>query len=192
MAPSAWVNAALRLFIEIASFLLNEPSTTCPCDTFNSVFASPELVDKPSGFIDQFFSSIASAINLPLPRSLSVFSSLPTATAGLLRLTEIVPPEILLWLVLGGLILFLWLVCLIIVGVIFGFGYATRRCTKLIRYLFRATHPLTIAATISPHTPSPPVLSDTARLLAPTVASTQTDGNFRPRRPRQRQASPPF
>ena len=196
MAPSTWVNAALRLIIEIASFLSNDPSPLCPCESLSSIVASLEDTTSSYNFIDYAIGSIASAIGYTIPNHSTISTSLPLTTVYLLRLTEVIPPEFLLWIIVGGLTGFVFSVFgLLLLGVIF-LGFSAYQCTQSTWHYFRPSRQRPTQQSQSPNnqrsyqtqslTTSPrPVLSDTARILAPSVAATQSNIVLRPRRPRQ-------
>ena len=196
MAPSTWVNAALRLIIEIASFLSNDPSPLCPCESLSSIVASLENTTSSYNFIDYVLGSIASAIGYTIPSTSTISTSLPLTTVYLLRLTEVIPPEFLLWIIIGGLTGFVFSVFgLLLLGIIF-FGFSAYQCTQSTWRYFRPSRQRTVCQPQSLNgqsshqsrsitTPQRPVLSDTARTLAPSVAATQSNIVLRPRRPRQ-------
>ena len=185
MAPSAWANAALRLIIEVASFLLNDNSSLCPYETLTSLFNSLKSSSTSQGLVDQLLSSLASTLSLPLPQSLFAFSGLPVATAYILRLTEVIPPEFVLWIIICGLIFVLLVSFGMIFAVLIGLVFLVLRCTLSTGNSHRVTSTPTTSDSAPPASSAPP-LSDTAQIIAPTVASTQSNVVLRPRRPRRR------
>ena len=201
MAPSTWVNAALRLIIEVASFLSNNPSPLCPCESLSFLVASLENTTSSYNIIDYIIGSIASFIGYTIPSAASANTSLPLTTVYLLRLTEVIPPEFLLWIIIGGLSGFvLSIFGLLVLGFIF-FGFSAYRCMKSTWNYFRPSRQRSVRRprSLDSHTPrtpqqltipTRPALSDTARTLAPSVAATQSNIVLRPRRPRQQDSLP--
>ena len=207
MAPSAWANAALRLILEVASFLLSDSSPLCPCESLVTTLDSLKTSPKTQNFVDRLLTSLATSLGLTMPTALSVYSGLPLATAYILKLTEIVPPEFVLWLIVCGLVSCLLvifgsvLVAFLIIGRLVYkiaqlFYFSIRLLYDLFgvrnfsfsRRLFSRTSSRPAIATsrrTALTNDTPPTLSNAARMLAPSLAANQSSLNLRPRRPRR-------
>ena len=207
MAPSAWANAALRLILEVASFLLSDSSPLCPCESLVTTLDSLKTSPKTQNFVDRLLTSLATSLGLTMPTALSVYSGLPLATAYILKLTEIVPPEFVLWLIVCGLVSCLLvifgsvLVAFLIIGrlvykiaQLFYFSirllynlFGVRNFSFSRRLFSRTTSRPAIATShrTALTNDTPPTLSNAARMLAPSLAANQSSLNLRPRRPRR-------
>ena len=132
MALPVSVQLALRLVMIISSFLLQEHSPSCSELALSRL--KHQFLDKdhnPS-LMDSIVSYTAYTLGIRLPRALTVFDDLPVGTSFLLQLTEIVPVEILLLLIIGGLFV---LLCMITIFAILTLYYGIRlsiHCMKSI------------------------------------------------------------
>ena len=96
MALPHWMNITLRLVSNVTSFLLNDPPAECPLASLSHEERYRHS-DSSAGILDAAFSFVATSVGLDLPRTLTVVDGLTVATAFLLRLTESVPAEVLLF-----------------------------------------------------------------------------------------------
>ena len=112
MALPNWMHLVLRLIHDISHFLLfnatEEPTyqTTRPANA--TTIAPPESLSHStifSGIGERTIDLVAGLLGVALPRAVTIVSDLPAATAALLRLTEIIPADVVLFLCLSGLLL---------------------------------------------------------------------------------------
>ena len=113
MALPTWMHVVLQLIHDISHFLLfnsaEEPTyrtTTRPINA--TTVAPPESLGHPTtfpGIGERTIDLVAGLLGVALPRAVTIVSDLPAATAALLRLTEIIPADVVLFLCLSGLLL---------------------------------------------------------------------------------------
>ena len=113
MALPRWMHMAMSVVYEVAAFLIEDPNALAslgsgPC--YNNLTVPRE---EPLRLSDYLLSYLSSLAGLELPRALTILNGLPLATSLLLRLTEVIPPELLLFLCVSGVVL--WLI-------VFGLG----------------------------------------------------------------------
>lgn len=117
MALPCWMRVIVSVIYEVAAFLIHEPQsnsrdinrTPCAFDGFTSHHDSSS---ESLGLSDYLLSSLSSALGLELPRAVTILNGLPLATSLLLRLTEVLPPELLLFFCITGMIF--WVTCAIL------------------------------------------------------------------------------
>ena len=185
MALPRWMNVTLRLVSNVSAFLLNESSPVCPLapveqgQTYSVAESSATLIDSALGYV-------ASSVGLNLPRTLAVVDGLSVATAFLLRLTESVPAEVLLFLMVSGAVFWLIAVLLLAVGMVTIGGLFFTRLTRTTRQPVPpcpalpevpVRHPSTLEAPAEQ-----PALSDTARSLTNTIVPPRSSMRTRRRR----------
>ena len=185
MALPRWMNVTLRLVSNVSAFLLNESSPVCPLapaeqgQVYSITESSATLIDSALGFV-------ASSVGLNLPRTLAVVDGLSVATAFLLRLTESVPAEVLLFLMVSGVVFWLIAVLLFAVGVVTIGGLFFTRLTRTTRQTAPPCPALPEAPVRHPSTleapAEPPALSDTARSLSSTIVPPRNSMRARRRR----------
>lgn len=187
MALPCWMRVIISVIYEVAAFLVHEPHSArevprspCAFDGFNP---TQSTADESLGISDYMLSSISNALGLELPRAVTILNGLPLATSLLLRLTEVLPSELILFFCISGMIF--WLACamigtvLIVVtsGLIFRFvcwpprvlaNWATQRFMTP-----PAPTPRPRVRAAPPQVALPPnpanVLSDEVRTFAPNV-----------------------
>ena len=137
------MRVAMSIVYEVASFLIEDPSVfsllgSAAC--YGNVAAPRE---EPLRLSDYLLSYLSSLTGLELPRALTILNGLPLATSLLLRLTEVIPPELLLFLCVSGVVFWLivfglgMLATVVIIGVVCcGFSFPTRLLRRT-----RATSP---------------------------------------------------
>ena len=107
----------VSVIYEVAAFLIHEPhansrdSTRTPC-AFDGLTSTYDNSRDSLGLSDYLLSSLSSALGLELPRAVTILNGLPLATSLLLRLTEVLPPELLLFFCITGMIF--WLTCAVL------------------------------------------------------------------------------
>ena len=107
MALPHWMNITLRLVSNVTSFLLNDPPSECPLASLSHEERYRNS-DSSAGILDAALSFVATSVGLDLTSyTLTVVDSLSVATAFLLRLTENVPAEVLLFLIVSGAVFWL-------------------------------------------------------------------------------------
>ena len=130
---------AISIVYEVTSFLIEDPSAfsllgSAAC--YGNVGAPREDPLRLSDYLLSYFSSLT---GLELPRALTILNGLPLATSLLLRLTEVIPPELLLFLCVSGIVFWLIvfglsvLATVVIIGAVCcGLSFPTRlfRCTR--------------------------------------------------------------
>ena len=171
MALFQIIRLSLRIVSSIVDFLLGDETQLSSANSPLTVPTQHHSLSESSSFLDGILTHIASSFDLSLPRSVTVFNELPVITSFLLRLTEIVAPEILLFLVLFGS-LSLIVLCGIGVGL---FAYIL---TKIFQYTISNVSELRVTPIVQePEEPltdntltaasRPFVLSDVAQSIAP-------------------------
>ena len=125
-------------------------------------------------------------MGLNLPRTLAVVDGLSAATAFLLRLTESVPAEVLLFLMVSGVVFWLIAVLLFAVGMVVIAGLLFTRITRTTQ---QPAPPCPALAEAPVRHPSAleapaeqPALSDTARSLSSTIVPPRSNMRARRRR----------
>ena len=187
MAMPRFIQLNLRIIADIARFLLQEDPPRCVSSTTPLI----SVEEVPPNAIDRFLSFTASMLDINLPRAVTVYNELPVATAYLLKLTEVIPSEVILLLVMCGILFCFAMLMLGMSGVAVGCGYAINKCTNLAH---TASH---APSTSEPNTdiplendaltvPSLPPLSDAAQALVPSVSANSDGICIRPRRRRYR------
>ena len=185
MALPRWMNVTLRLVSNVSAFLLNESSPVCPLapveqrQVYSVTESSATLIDSALGYV-------ASSVGLNLPRTLAVVDGLSVATAFLLRLTESVPAEALLFLMVSGVVFWLTAVLLFAVGMVTIGGLLFTRLTRTTRQPVPPCPALPEAPVRPPPTleapAEQPALSDTARSLSSTIVPPRSSMRTRRRR----------
>ena len=183
MALPVSVQLALRLVMVISSFLLQEHSPTC--SELALLRVKHQFLDdghNPS-LMDSIVSYAAYTLGIRLPRALTVFDDLPVGTSFLLQITEIVPVEILLLLIIGGLFVLVCMTTTIVILVLYVGIRLSIRCMKSICNQFRSfiTHNTTYPLS---YTTAQCSLSDAAQAIAPTVNAHESGMRLRNRRGR--------
>ena len=108
------MRVVVSVIYEVAAFLVHEPHSNpretprSPCAFDGFTGQLPSASDN-LGLSDYLLSSLSTALGLELPRAVTVLNGLPLATSLLLRLTEVLPSELILFFCLTGMIF--WLVC---------------------------------------------------------------------------------
>ena len=169
MATPIWMRLAFRLASEITAALSGE--TVDGCYLTNPNYQT--LPYEEQSFSDQLLTSIASILGIGVAQPMTLFRELPIATTLLLKLTETIPSEILLFLIVVGALgcvgfaVFLALVLPLVVAYLCSKGATTTR--HAIRFAFNRCRrtPNDTPVLQSSFTPSP--LSDAARHIEPTV-----------------------
>ena len=122
MALIDWAHLGLQLVHDLSHFLLFG-SLTDPLPFSSSTTSTPRIVSSGdsvssplSNLTERTIDYIAGWVGISLPRAVTIVTGLPAATIFLLRLTEIVPPEFVLFLCLSGLIA--WMTVLLSIGTI--------------------------------------------------------------------------
>ena len=111
----------ISVIYEVAAFLIHEPHTTprgtprTPC-AFDGLSGPYTPHSEALGLSDYLLSSLSSVLGLELPRAVTILNGLPLATSLLLRLTEVIPPELILFFCLTGMIFWILIVvvCLLL------------------------------------------------------------------------------
>lgn len=111
MALPCWMRVILSVIYEVAAFLIHEPHATrdsprTPCAFDGFSHTQPA---EPLGLSDYLLTSLSNALGLELPRAVTILNGLPLATSLLLRLTEVIPSELILFFCITGMIF--WLTC---------------------------------------------------------------------------------
>ena len=186
MAVPEWLRLLMYLLHTILTFFL-QPTSVGPLP--QSLTCLSNAPEGEPGLVDQLLAGVTSLLGLDLPRDISLFNYLPRATAFLLRLTEVVHPEVLLFLVmLGTLCLFCCMIGLFL-GLIKGICRAGRWSMGLAVRAVGAAPVTPISMpdpTPLPNPRAPRPLSDTARTLAPAIEAHNVCSSPRPRRQRRR------
>ena len=91
--------------------------------------------DSSAGILDAALSFVATSVGLDLPRTLTIVDGLLVATAFLLRLTENVPAEVLLFLMVSGAVFWLFIVLLLGCGTVGGIGFLLLYFTQGTQYM---------------------------------------------------------
>ena len=115
MALPVWMQLVLQLVHGLSHFLLfgtfdeptannSDPNPSAPLTSSDSTLSSSS-----SPLSSRTVDFLATVFGFTLPRDVTIVHGLPTATAVLLKLTEILPPEVVLFLVLSGLTAWLFL-----------------------------------------------------------------------------------
>ena len=156
MALPRWMHIAMSVVYEVAAFLIEDPSALAslgatPC--YDSL-TSPR--GEPLRLSDYLLSYLSSLAGLELPRAITILNGLPLATSLLLRLTEVIPPELILFLCVSGVVLWLIvfglgaLLVVLVIGVLCsGMSFPTR--------LFRQRRIQSVGSTTQEALPPPEV-----------------------------------
>ena len=189
---------SLRVISSITEFLLNEDTPTCPIP--HDTLVASHTSDEHSTIIDYTLSYLARHFDFSLPRTLTVFNELSPSTAFLIRLTEVIPSNIILVLVAWGLFSIVCVTSLSVCaggyGVFLMFQYTRRavhehRVTPIIVEVEEdeafSTHDSTSSLPTSPQSLA---LSDTARALVPSVNANSSGMLVRPQRLRHPRTRP--
>ena len=173
MALPHWMNVTLRLVSNVTSFLLNDPPSECPLASLSHEERYRNS-DSSAGILDAALSFVATSVGLDLPRTLTVVDGLSVATAFLLRLTENVPAEVLLFLIVSGAVFWLIVVLLLGCGTVGVFGilllHLTRGTQQTADQLPILNEPEN-TSTVPLPPPELPSLSDAAQTLIPTATT---------------------
>ena len=112
MALPAWMHLVLRLIHDLSHFLLFNDADQLSHPSVPSVHATtvapPESLRHSTlfpGIGERTIDLVAGLLGVALPRAVTIVSDLPAATAALLRLTEVIPADVVLFLCLSGLLL---------------------------------------------------------------------------------------
>ena len=178
------MNITLRLVSNVTAFLLNDPPTECRLSSLSHE-ERYRTTDSSASILDAALSFVATSVGLDLPRTLTVVDSLSVATAFLLRLTENVPAEVLLFLMVSGVVFWLFIVLLLGCGIVGGIGF-------LLLYVIRGTQQMPDQRSImnTPENentmplppPELPSLSDAAQTLVLTANTHRCASRSRRRR----------
>ena len=110
----------LSVIYEITAFLVHEPNTSrstprspCAFDHFGTASSEKE---ETLGLSDLLLTTLSSWVGVELPRAMTILNGLPLATSLLLRLTEVIPPELLLFFCVTGMVFWLVFALLLIIG----------------------------------------------------------------------------
>ena len=173
MALPHWMNITLRLVSNVTAFLLNDPPTECPLASL-SYEERYRNSDSSASILDTALSFVAISIGLDLPRTLTVVDGLSVATAFLLRLTENVPAEVLLFLMVSGATFWLFIVLLLGCGTVGIFGFLLLYFTQGTQYPSDqrgVSNTPENEPTVSLSSPELPELSNAAQTLIPTATT---------------------
>ena len=167
------MNITLRLVSNVSSFLLNDPPAECPLASL-SYEERYRNSDSSTGILDAALSFVATSVGLDLPRTLTIVDELSVATAFLLRLTENVPAEVLLFLIVSGAFFWLFVVLLLGCGTVGVFGFLLLHFTRGTQHTsdqpsMSNTPENTNTVLLPP--PELPSLSDAAQTLIPTATN---------------------
>ena len=191
MALPCLAKVVLRLVSEITLFLLDEPCHPSLRDCL--LIRVPDVSDpSSSSIIDHILTQFANTLGLSLPRDLTLFGNIPTATAYLLRLTEVLPSELLLFLVVIGLVSSVCVPCIILLLTIICCRSCRAHCSRSSADSRQELTTLTNASSPSislSDSPAPPILSDLAQTLSSTVNANNVIIASPPCRTRRRSSS---
>ena len=123
MALAGWMRMVVQVLHEILSLLMNDPNevATDACMTSLNVAA----ISESSSFhiTEALVTTLVDVLGLRVPPAVSVLTGLPVAVALLLRITEVIPADVLLFLIVSGicgwmvvLLVFIVLLCRCIKG----------------------------------------------------------------------------
>ena len=110
MALTDWAHLGLQLVHDLSHFLLfgslAEPRLSSRSTTPAPATAFPEefVPSLPPNLTERTIDYVAGWLGISLPRAVTIVTGLPAATVFLLRLTETVPAEFVLFLCLSGLV----------------------------------------------------------------------------------------
>ena len=115
------MRVAVSVIYEVAAFLIHEPHSTSrgtprtPC-AFDGLPTPYTPRSEGLGLSDYILSSLSSMLGLELPRAVTILNGLPLATSLLLRLTEVIPSELILFFCISGMIFWILIavVCLLL------------------------------------------------------------------------------
>ena len=188
MALSCLTTTALRIISEVTSFLLNDPCHPSLRECLLIHVPTSASDTSPLSVTAQVMSYFMNLLDISLPRELTVFGELPLSTSYLLRLTEVVSPDLVLFLVVLGLTSLLCVPCVISLIMLCCCMKQMLRLTILNSNQIRDSTPITpMSENLHLTAPSStPALSDLARALAPTVAANNLETPPLSRRSRRR------
>ena len=167
MALPDWMLIVLRIIHDLSHFLLfgtladvdpePVPAPSLPPTPFQDV--SPTTTPS---FRERTLNFLVTSLGITLPHSVTIIQGLPTATAVLLRLTEIIPADVVLFLCLTGIVVWIAVVS----------GGALFILWGSIRLVRSFGQPLSASATLSVPTfteePDAPITAPPALPTTPT------------------------
>ena len=169
MATPIWMRLAFRLASEITAALSGE--TVDGCYLTNPTYQ--QLPYEEQSFSDQLLTSIASTLGIGVAQPMTLFRELPIATTLLLKLTETIPSEVLLFLIVVGALgcvgfaVFLSLLLPLVVAYLCSKGATATR--HVIHFTFNRCRRTPDDTPVLQSTSTPSSLSDAARNIEPTV-----------------------
>ena len=188
MALLCLTTATLRIISEITSFLLNDPCHPSLRECLLIHVPTSVADGSPQSMTAQVMSYFMNLFDISLPRELTVFGELPLSTSYLLRLTEVVSPDFVLFLVVLGLTSLLCIPCVISLIMLCCCMKHALRLTILNSDQIRdSVHSTPTSENLHLTAPvSTPALSDLAQTIAPTVAANNCEATSLTRRTRRR------
>ena len=188
MALTEWMHLVLRVVHDLSHFLLfgtlHDPTSVTTTPTISPRTSFDNLTPTPLPSIsERAIGLVAGAFGVVLPQAVTLVHGLPAATAVLLRLTEVLPADVVLFLCLSGLLL--WVFVFGAVGLLTGWC-TYRACCAVWRRL--VTTPLRSVAFSPDSVDSPesdedhPNRGETPAICAVgpnRAASRITDASFR-------------
>ena len=113
MALTEWMHLVLRVVHDLSHFLLfgtlHDPAPVSTTPTISPRSSLDNLSPTPSPSIsERAIGLVAGAFGIVLPQAVTLVHGLPAATAVLLRLTEVLPADVVLFLCLSGLLLWVF------------------------------------------------------------------------------------
>ena len=169
MATPIWMRLAFRLASEITAALSGE--TVDGCYLTNPIYQ--QLPYEEQSFSDQLLTSIATTLGIGVAQPMTLFRELPIATTLLLKLTETIPSEVLLFLIVVGALgcvgfaVFLSLLLPLVVAYLCSKGANATR--HVIHFTLNRCRRTLDDAPVLQSTSTPSSLSDAARNIEPTV-----------------------
>ena len=133
MALPNWMRVAMSIVYEVAAFLIEDPNAFSALGTAACYGNASNHREEPLRLSDHLLSYLSSLTGLELPRALTILNCLPLATSLLIRLTEVIPPELILFLCVSGVVFWMIvfgvgvLVTVVIIGILCsGTSFPTR------------------------------------------------------------------